>query len=292
MMHVLLGCLLALSIGVPQETKPSEGRNRDLHVTVVDSSGKPVPGLTQEDFIVREDGAVREVLKVGPSTAPMTIVILVDDSQAAQFAIQQLRTGLGSFVMALPESAEIALATFGERPTSVVEYTTSREQLKRGITRIFARQGAGAYLQDAIVEVSRGMQKRNDARPTIVALATEGVEFSNARHEAALRELQKSGAVLHVLTIGPPAAPQDEETRSRAILVAEGTRLTGGRRDQLLSEMAIPERLKQLAEELTNARPYQVTYSRPERLVPAEMVEVTLKKPGLRALPPKRAAGR
>lgn len=291
MMHVLLGCLIGLAFAVPQNSD-ADKRTRDLHVNVVDSSGKPVPGLTAEDFIVREDGSQREVLKVGPSTAPMTISILVDDSQAAQFAIQQLRIGLEGFITALPESAEIALATFGERPTSIVEYTTSRETLKRGITRIFARQGAGAYLQDAIVEVSRGLQKRNDARPMIVAIATEGVEFSNARHEQALRELQKSGAVLHVLTIGPPVAPTEEEMRSRAILVAEGTRLTGGRRDQLLSEMAIPERLKQLAEELKNAQPYQVTYARPERLVPAEMVEVTLKKPGLRAFPSKRAAGR
>ena len=50
----------------------------------------------------------------------------------------------------------------------------------------------------------------------------------------------------------------------------------------MLSEMAIPEKLKQLAEELTNWKEYQITYGRPERLVPPEMVEVSVKQPGLR----------
>jgi VWFA-related protein len=293
MTHVLLLCVLAMASAVAaarQTPQPSETRTRDLHVAVVDQSAKPVADLTAEDFVVREDGAPREVIRVGPSTAPLSISVLVDDSQAAQPAIQQLREGLIAFVTGLPDTAEVALATFGERPTSVIEHTTADEQLKRGINRIFSRSGAGSYMLDAIAEISRGIQKRYPARPVIVVLTTEGVEFSNMRHEAVLKELEESGAVLHVLAIGSPSIGQDDESRSRQIVMAEGTRLTGGRRDQLLSEMAIPEKLKLLAEELKNWQQYQVTYGRPDRLVPPKMVEVSIKRAGLRALPPKRAA--
>ena len=293
MIHALVACLMALSFAAAQTPQATDSRTRDLHVSVVDAGGRPVPGLTAEDFVVKEDGTQREVLKVGPSTAPMTISILVDDSQAAQPAIQQMRNGLPDFITALPDTAEVALATFGERPTPLVEYTTSKEVVKRGVSKIFSRQGAGAYMQDAVVDASKGMQKRNVARPIIVVLTVEeGIEFSNIRHDAALKELQKSGAVLHILAIGQPNPSQEDEMRSRQIFIAEGTRQTGGRRDQLLSEMAIPEKLKQLAEELKNATPYQVTYARPERLIPAEMVEVSVKRPGLRVQPAKRAAGR
>jgi hypothetical protein len=57
--------------------------------------------------------------------------------------------------------------------------------------------------------------------------------------------------------------------------------MTGGRREQLLSELAIPDALGKLADELLNQ--YVVTYGRPDALVPPEKVDVTVNKPGLTA---------
>jgi hypothetical protein len=65
------------------------------------------------------------------------------------------------------------------------------------------------------------------------------------------------------------------------MVVAEGTVATGGRRDQLLSELAIPNTLTQLAGELLNQ--YLVTYGRPDALIPPKKIEVSVKKPGLTA---------
>ena len=39
-------------------------RERTMFVSAVDDKGEPVPGLGPNDFIVREDGAQREVLRV------------------------------------------------------------------------------------------------------------------------------------------------------------------------------------------------------------------------------------
>jgi VWFA-related protein len=239
----------------------------------------PVTGLTIEDFRVREDNVEREVLKVGPNTEPMQIALLVDDSQAATNAVQPIREGLTDFVNALQGKGEIALITVGERPTSVVQYTPSAEALKNGINRIFPRRGAGAYLVEAISEASRGLQKRNATRPVIVALTTEGIEFGSGHYEQVLRDLYASKATLHVIAVGSPAAGETEEMRNRNMIIAEGTDRTGGRRDQVLSGQAIPERLRQLAAELTNQ--YLVTYSRPDALIPPERVRVSVRNPTL-----------
>src|SRR5437867_664235 len=74
-------------------------------------------------------------------------------------------------------------------------------KLKQGIGRVFARSGAGAYFLEAVVEASRGFEKREAKRPVMVALMTEGLEFSTLYYQRVLEALEKSRAALHVLTM-------------------------------------------------------------------------------------------
>jgi VWFA-related protein len=278
---LVFACLTA-GLAAPHAQQPAAGgRSRDLYVSVVDNKGVAVPGLQASDFTVREDGVTREVTRAVPATEPLSIMLLLDDSQASTASIPDMRDGVTHFVDLMKGKASIGIVTVGERPTSVAESTSDPAVLKKAIGRIFARPGSGAYLLEALVEVSKGFRKRDAQRPHIVALTVEAIEFSNQQHEAVLKELYASGATLHVLAIGTPATPASDEMRNRAVVMAEGTAQTGGRREQLLSSMAIKEHLTRLAGELQNQ--YVVTYGRPEALVPPEKVQVSVKKPGLTA---------
>jgi len=258
----------------------SDARTRDIYVSVVDNNGKPVTGLTAADFRVREDNVAREVLSAGVATEPLTISLLIDDSEAAADAIQYMRDALTAFVERLDGKAEIAVATVGERPTSQLDYTTSTVALKRTVGRIFQRSGAGAYLLDALVDVSKGLEKRAPKRPNIVVVTIEaGPEFSNRSFQQVLEALTRSRATLHVLAIGQPASSQTDEMRNRNIVIGDGPDKSGGRRDQVLVPLGLKDRMLQLADELTNQ--YVVQYGRPEQLIPPEKVQVTVSKPGL-----------
>lgn len=287
MIHVFLTLLLLAPAASGEQTTPppkpqaSDAKTRDVYVTVTDSSGAPAQNLAVKDFAVREDGSPREVLRVAPANAPMQIAVLIDDSQASTPAVQQMRDGLAAVADTLDGKAEIAFVTVGERPTTLVEYTTSAAALKKGLGRLFARPGSGAYLLDGIIDVSRGLKKREATRPVIVALTFEGVEFSTRSYDLVLEELEASGAAFHVLAVGTPSSLQNDEMRNRNVVLAEGTSRTGGRREQLLTELAIPDRMKQLADELTHQ--YVVTYARPETLIPPKRIDVSVTVPGLKA---------
>jgi VWFA-related protein len=301
MPHLAMALTLVVSLVAPSlmfttsapqtPQRAADKRTRDLYVSVVDRSGKPVTGLAAEDFVVREENAVREVLKAGPATEPLTIALTIDDSQASSSLIQFLREALTKFVRRLDGKAQIALSTLGDRPTAVVEYTDSTAQLEKAIGRLFARPGAGAYLLEALVELARGLAPRESPRKTIVAITVEASpEFSTQYYQTVLDALRKSGATLHVLAVGLPAQSLSDEMRNRNQVIAEGTSLTGGRRDQVLAESGLSDRLLQLADELLNQ--YVVTYSRPETLIPADKIDVSVKKPGLTVRAPKRVSGR
>src|SRR5688500_13668278 len=187
MKHALSALAIAVACALPP-VAAAQPRQAGVYVSVVDGKGDPATGLTADDFRVREDGTAREVLKAGPATEPLTVALLIDDSQAASPALQMIREAVETFIASLAGKAEMTIVSIGERPTIVVDYTTDQKRLQDGAKRVFPRSGAGAYLMDAIVDVSRGMLKRNAARGVIAVLMMENsVEFSNRHYDNGLK---------------------------------------------------------------------------------------------------------
>ena len=280
----LLAAGLWISTVVPPAAQRS-ARERSLYVSVVDQEGTPVPDLAPTDVIVKEDNLTREVLRVAPADEPMQIAVLVDTSAAASEQIAHIRQALPPFAEELtkPNAAgrknEMAIVGIGERPTILSEYSTDPRQVKKGIDRIWSLQNSGMYLLDAIIEVTQGLKKREAPRPVIVAIATSGQEFSNRHHDQTIDPMKATGTAFYALSLGQPDTSLRTESRERAIVLDEGTRVTGGYQEQLLTAMSLQPKLKQLANQLTHQ--YRVTYARPESLIPPEKITVSAAKAGL-----------
>lgn len=274
--------LAAALVAAPPTPVSAQAKPTAIYVSVLDNKGEPATGLTAADFHVREDGVTREVLSAKPATEPLTIALLVDDSQITSPAIQMIRDGAEKFVTGLAGKAEISLQTYGERPTVRVEYTTDQKKLLDGVHRLFPQSGSGAYLMEAIVEAAKGLEKKKAARPVIAVLMVDrDVEFSNDYYKTVLEAIERSGASLNVISLGPVHTTMGDEIRNRDQVVAIGTEETGGRRDNVLAFTGAGQRMAQLANELLDQ--YEVTYARPDRLIPPEKIDVTVSKPGLTA---------
>lgn len=257
----------------------AQSEERSIYVSALDKAGKPVAGLSPADFVVRESGLAREVLRAEPATEPAQIALLIDTSSTIEPYVGDLRRALQSFFKEIAGQHEVALIGYGERPTILVDYTRDVKRLEAGVGMIFPRPGSGTELLDALVDSTRGLQRRKAARPVIVVFNARGQEFGERGHQSVIDELRKSPVTLHVLALNRPGAPpaNDREAQELELTLADGTKLTGGRRDELLTTMALGDRLHALLEEINNQ--YKVTYARPKTLIPPDTLEVTLKRP-------------
>jgi hypothetical protein len=278
-----MAVLAAVAMLIGLQARPAaQPRERELWVSILDKDKKPVTTTPQpQDLFVREDTVSREVLRIVPASDPLQIALLVDNSEAATRSIQRMRDGLNAFIDRIAnEKNEISIVTMADRPTLMVDSTKDAAKLKKsGADRLFAQPGSGTYLLESILETTKGFRKREAMRPVIVALTTEGIEFSNQHYDEVIDALKNSGTQFFALTLteGPEASPTKDEVRNRNVVVDRGTRETGGRREILLSDMAIPDAMSSVAEELLHQ--YKVTYSRPESLIPPEKITVEAKNP-------------
>lgn len=253
---------------------------RVLYVSVWDATTRvPVTGLGTEAFNVREDGTRREVLKVTPATSPMSVAIVVDNSQAATPTIADLRKALTAFVKSLDGLGPIAIVSVADRPTILRDYTTDQKQLLDGVNRVFALPGSGATLLDAIVEVSQGLAKRETDRAAMVIVTGEHQEYSNRHYRDVLEGLTKGGAMMHALVLtGPGGTALNDEARNRATVLDLGPKASGGTRTDVLTSQAFEVKLQELAGLLKSQ--HRVVYARPQTLIPPDKIEVSATKPG------------
>lgn len=253
-------------------------RERTLFVSALDASGEPVEGLGPADFVVTEDGRRREVLRVSRATEPIDVALLVDNSAASARAIPSLREALAGFVAKLAGDNQIALIALADRPTIFVDYTSNRMRLEQGIGRLFAMDGSGMTLLDAIVEVSAGLRRREASRAAIVPVVTAGIEFTNHYARDVIASVNDSGAGLHAIVVGELPIEKDVD-RERALVLSEGTRRSGGQFVTLLAETGLERALERLARELSLQ--YKVVYGRPESLIPPDKIQVTSGRAGV-----------
>ena len=253
----------------------AQADERIIYTSVVDRDGAPVLDLTLKDFIVREDGQAREVLRVARDTDPLQIALLVDNSVSMRPQLSLLRKAVTTFIDSTRDDVQLALISLAERPTILVGYTTDRAALRRAADKMFAFD-AGNYLLDGIAETSQGLAKRTMWRSAIAVITGIGPEMSYRQYTEVLRFFRAGGASLHVIQLGSGIGDQGRE-----IVVSRGTSETGGRFDEVLVPTSLELKSRQLATELSNQ--YRVTYARPSRLVPPSKIEVSVRRADLRA---------
>lgn len=278
--------LVSVTLGaahVPQKT-------RTIYASITDKAGVPAANLTVADLTLREDNQAREVLSIKPSTAPIALALLIDNSQVTQSMTQELRLGATGFVtslLKLSPDTTISLTTFGDRPTPVRDFTSSAAVLTKDTSRLFPVTGAGAYLSDAIMDATKALKKVDNPRKAIVAFVDEGgQEFSNAVRQQVFDAVKNSGASVWIVVLeSGGAATETTEGRDRSAVIGDLPRQSGGMTLTILNKQGFPDKMKYLANQLGHE--FEITYGRPDQLIPPSKLELTVSGKNLTVAAPR-----
>jgi hypothetical protein len=188
-----------------------------------------------------------------------------------------MREALSAFVARMAPRNKVAVVTLADRPTIRVDYTDDAPRLTASVGSLFSMPNSGMTLLDAITEVSTGLAKRETPRAVIVAVLTDGPEFTNRYHRDVVNALRGAKAALHMVTIGQFYHREEHGLRERSYFLDLGPRESGGQRISLLAPTGLAPAMERLATELLSQ--YKVVYSRPESLIAPEKVSVSSARP-------------
>jgi VWFA-related protein len=83
-----------------------------LNVGVVDQRGRPITSLNRTNFSVYEDGVKQEVSRFETTTAPFSVVMLLDMSGSTKSYRQNIKLSAARFLDALAPDDRIAVVGF------------------------------------------------------------------------------------------------------------------------------------------------------------------------------------
>jgi Ca-activated chloride channel homolog len=143
-------------------------------VTVVDKQGKPIAGLTRDDFEIVERGKKQTVqffsAGVAEEAPPLHIGLLLDTSGSMERDLRDARSAAVKFVNTLDQAADVTLVDFD---TEVRVARFGPADYPRLVERIRARKPDGwTALYDAIGVYLNGAQQQEGQK--VLVLYTDG----------------------------------------------------------------------------------------------------------------------
>lgn len=164
-----------------QETFRSSVDLVTIQASVRDQRGRPIRGLTADDFEVRDDDRLRPVLSIRADVqSPVCLAIVVDMSGSMRIGpkMTMARRAFESILLQLRQGQdEVALFTFDSALHQRRPFTRDLASLTGALWN-FEPFGTTS-LYDATAEAARRVAERSAARKAVVVL-TDGVDTSSA----------------------------------------------------------------------------------------------------------------
>ena len=212
--HILLALLfmmLPVAAQIDDPIKVDSAVVR-LNVGVVDGRGRPIINLGRSDFTLYENGQKQEIVSFETSSAPFSVMLLLDMSGSTKSFRQNIALPASRFLDALGPQDRVAVAEFNNKTKLLNDFTTDRRRAAFSIS-VANGQGPTELYQALDFAIGR-LAAEKSARKAIVVLS-DGVDTS-------LQNLDRS-KLTDIPDESVPTAlkPDENETLNRILEAAD-----------------------------------------------------------------------
>ncbi len=167
----------------------------NVTATVTDRTGRFLPGLTKEDFVIYEDNQPVEITHFSSERTPVSLGIVLDTSGSMQGQKwSAARDAIDRFLQQLTDELdEFFLYRFSAGPDLVQDWTTDRRAVSWSLGRVNPNGGTAMY--DAVAEavpMAHGGRNRKKA----IVIISDGNDTSSRVGVGEVRQLVRESEVL------------------------------------------------------------------------------------------------
>ncbi|HMJ09132.1 MAG TPA: VWA domain-containing protein [Pyrinomonadaceae bacterium] len=220
-----------------------------VNVGVVDQRGRPITTLDRSNFSIFEDGVKQSISKFDMTTAPFSVVMMLDMSGSTRSFRQNIQLSAARFLDALGPDDRVAVVEFYSKVNVLNDFTANRATLAHSIsvangsgdTNLYKalqlalqKLGTEGRRRKAIVVLTDGVdtEMRDDDRRQLEGLADADIpnalkpEASEALNRI-LNRADAQGVTIFPLALptGDPARLADPTPRQIAMFKAARSRL-------------------------------------------------------------------
>jgi VWFA-related protein len=170
----------------------------NLDVVVTDKRGNFIPNLTAKNFRLFEDKVEQKITNFSPTTAPLTIVILVEFANTLAFWYDDVVTPTAGFIQMLRPEDWAALVAYDMRPEILSDFTQDKRELFAGLNRMRIPGFSETNLFDALKDTLDRLEEV-DGKKAVLLIGTGVDTFSKITFDTMLKRVNNTNAVIYCI---------------------------------------------------------------------------------------------
>ncbi|MEG9431109.1 VWA domain-containing protein [Terriglobus sp. ADX1] len=286
---VLLLALPSLAQEAPVETLHVTSRLVEVSAVVTDKTGEPRPGLTKDDFLLKQDGKEQPIQYFSQGDdLPLTFIVMIDTSGSQRTFIDDEQRACDVFfetVLGRPQD-RAALIEVNANVLAHSDLTNDPGKLHLALYGLHydQRVANATRLNDAIYTLSKNVLSKIRGRKAIILISDGGDNGSITKRDDAIAEAQRDNVPIYAVSYSawsglPQSAFANSPGRSGGDPGLENLQAwssaSGGHVYQVSAGRTLKHIFEEIAQELRTQ--YEIGYNLPADTKPRQFHKLELK---------------